>query len=79
VQMKKGGDFAALVGLQSALTVLLQRSPEGVHVMIGQQRWVEKAAVGAVGFFIPILCLTLYISNTLTEGYRPPLKSRAGH
>jgi hypothetical protein len=25
------------------------------------------------------LNLTLYISNTLTEGYRPPLKSRAGH
>jgi hypothetical protein len=25
------------------------------------------------------LILTLYISNTLTEGYRPPLKSRAGH
>lgn len=55
VQMKKGGDIAALVGLQSALTVVIQRSPEGVHVMIGQQRWAEKAAVGAVGFFIPIL------------------------
>jgi hypothetical protein len=55
VQMKRGGDLAALVGLQAALTVVMQRSPEGVHVMIGQQRWIEKAAVGAVGFFIPIL------------------------
>jgi hypothetical protein len=55
VQMKRGGDFVALLGLQAALTVTLQRSPEGVNVMIGQQRWVEKAAVGAVGFFIPVL------------------------
>ncbi|HEV2473668.1 MAG TPA: zinc ribbon domain-containing protein [Chthonomonadales bacterium] len=55
VQMKKGGDVAALVGLQAALTVVMQRSPEGLHVQIGQQRWVEKAAVGAVGFFIPVL------------------------
>jgi hypothetical protein len=55
VQMKKGGDLAALVGLQSALTVVMQRSPDGLHVMIGQQRWVEKAAVGEVGFFIPVL------------------------
>jgi len=55
VQLKRGGDFVALVGLQAALTIMLQRSPEGLHVMIGQQRWVEKAAVGAVGFFFPIL------------------------
>jgi hypothetical protein len=55
VQMKKGGELAALVGLQSALTVVMQRTPEGLHVMIGQQRWVEKAAVGAAGFFLPFL------------------------
>lgn len=55
VQIKKGGDFAGLFGLQPALTLVLQRSPEGANVMIGQQRWVEKAAVGAVGFFIPVL------------------------
>ena len=55
VQMKKGGELAALVGLQSALTVVMQRAPEGLQVMIGQQRWVEKAAVGAVGFFLPFL------------------------
>jgi Double zinc ribbon len=55
MQMKKGGDIAALVGLQSALTVVMQRTPEGLQVMIGQQRWAEKAAVGAVGFIFPIL------------------------
>lgn len=55
VQIRKGGDVAALFGLRSALTVVLQRSPEGVQAMIGQQRWADKAAVGAVGFFFPIL------------------------
>lgn len=55
VQMKKGGDFAAFVGLQSALTVVMLRTPDGLQVMIGQQRWVEKVAVGAAGFIIPIL------------------------
>jgi ribosomal protein L40E len=63
VQIKKGGDFAALFGLQSALTVVLQRSPEGVNVTIGQQRWVEKAAVGAVGFFIPVLWPLMFMAG----------------
>lgn len=55
-QMKKGGDFAAIVGMQSALTVTMQRSSSGVQAMIGQQKWVDKAVVGAVGFFAaPVL------------------------
>jgi hypothetical protein len=59
VQLKKGGELAALVGLQTALTLTLQRSSGGVVAMIGQQKWIDKAAVGAVGLvaapFIPIL------------------------
>ena len=59
VQLKKGGDLAALVGLQTALTLTLQRTNGGVVAMIGQQKWIDKAAVGAVGLvaapFIPIL------------------------
>jgi hypothetical protein len=55
VQLRKGGDVAALVGLRSALTVVMQHTAEGLQATIGQQRWAEKAAVGAVGFFIPIL------------------------
>jgi len=59
VQLKKGGELAALVGLQTALTLTLQRTNGGVVAMIGQQKWVDKAAVGAVGLvaapFIPIL------------------------
>src|SRR5258708_29811054 len=59
VQLKKGGELAALVGLQTALTVTMQRTNGGVVAMIGAQKWVDKAAVGAVGLvaapFIPIL------------------------
>ena len=48
VQLKKGGDLEALIGLQAALSVILQRSAGGVVAMIGQQKWIDKAAVGAV-------------------------------
>ena len=49
VQIKKGGDLEALVGLQAALSLTLQRTSGGTLAMIGQQRWLDKAAVGAVG------------------------------
>ncbi len=59
IQLKKGGDLAALVGLQTALSVTIQRTTGGVVSMLGQQKWIDKAAVGAVGLvaapFIPIL------------------------
>ncbi len=55
VQLKKGGDFEALIGLQAALTVTIQRTSGGILVMIGQQKWIDKAAVGVVGFVIPAL------------------------
>jgi FHA domain/Double zinc ribbon len=49
VQLKKGGDFVMLIGLQAALSVILQHSAGGTITMIGQQKWLDKAAVGAVG------------------------------
>lgn len=52
VQFKKGGDFAAIVGMQAALTLTLQTSPGGVMAVIGQQKWADKAAAGAVGMLI---------------------------
>src|SRR5438552_15430089 len=56
VQLKKGSDFEALIGMQAALSVILQRSGGGVIAMIGQQKWIEKAAVGAVGLIAaPVL------------------------
>jgi hypothetical protein len=55
VQLKKGGDLEALVGLQAALTVTIQRTAGGILVMVGQQKWIDKAAVGVVGFAFPPL------------------------
>ncbi len=55
VQMRRGGEIAAMFGLQAALTVVMQRTPDGLQAMIGQQRWADKAAVGAIGFIFPVL------------------------
>ncbi|MBE3559575.1 MAG: zinc ribbon domain-containing protein, partial [Ktedonobacteraceae bacterium] len=56
VQIKKGGDFEAIIGMQAALSLTIQRTTGGVLAMIGQQRWIDKAAVGAVGVVaLPIL------------------------
>ncbi len=55
IQLQKGGDVEALVGLQSALTVTIQRTSGGILVMIGQQKWIDKAAVGVVGLAVPML------------------------
>jgi hypothetical protein len=49
VQLKKGSDLEALVGLQATLTLSLQRTSGGVVVTVGQRKWIDKAAVGAVG------------------------------
>src|SRR5437660_12162451 len=56
VQLKKGSDFEALIGLQAALSVIIQRSGGGGVAMIGEQNWMAKAAVGAVGIIAaPVL------------------------
>ncbi len=56
VQLKKGGDFEALIGMQAALSVTIQRTAGGVLALIGQQKWIDKAAVGAVGIVaLPVL------------------------
>src|SRR5260370_18445282 len=56
VQLKKGSDLVALLGLQAALSVSLQHTAGGTVAMIGQQKWMDKAAVGAVGLIaLPVL------------------------
>ncbi|MBX5450546.1 FHA domain-containing protein [Thermogemmatispora sp.] len=59
VQLKKGGDFEAVLGMQAALSLTLQRVAGGTLAMIGQQRWLDKAAVGTIGavgaMVIPVL------------------------
>src|SRR5207245_8879249 len=49
VQLKKGSDFEAVIGMQAALTVTIQRTAGGVMVAVGRQAWVDKDAAGAAG------------------------------
>ena len=55
VQLKKGSEIEAIIGMQAALTVTIQRTSGGVLVAVGQHKWVDKAAVGAVGIAVPAL------------------------
>ncbi|GCE05272.1 FHA domain-containing protein [Dictyobacter aurantiacus] len=56
IQLKKGGDFEAIIGMQAAISLTIQRTAGGILAMIGRQRWVDKAAVGAVGLVaFPVL------------------------
>jgi hypothetical protein len=55
VQLKKGGDIESLLGMQASLSVTIQRTGGGVMVATGQQKWIDKAAVGAAGIAIPPL------------------------
>lgn len=57
VQLRKGGDFEAVLGMQAALTVTLQTVPTGVIAIVGQQKWIDKAAAGTLGmlFFWPLI------------------------
>jgi hypothetical protein len=63
IQLKKGGEFEAIVGMQAALTVTMQRNSGGVTVALGQQKWIDKAAVGAVGFAVPVLWPLLFTAG----------------
>jgi len=63
VQLKKGGEFEAIIGMQAALTVTIQRSTGGIMVEVGQQKWMDKAAVGVVGFAIPALWPLLFTAG----------------
>lgn len=66
VQLRKGNEVAALFGLRSALTIVMQRTSEGLQAAIGQQRWADKAAIGAVGFFIPVLWPLMFTAGAGT-------------
>jgi hypothetical protein len=55
VQLKKGSEFEAIIGMQAALSVTLQRNSNGIMVAIGQQQWIDKAAVGVASLAIPLL------------------------
>jgi hypothetical protein len=56
IQLKKGGDLEAIVGMQAAVSISFQHTAGGLAVIAGQQKWVDKVAVGAVGLLAaPVL------------------------
>jgi hypothetical protein len=56
VQVRKGGDASKILGMQAALTVMITQHPTGLLVTIGQQRWLDKAAMGVAGLWLwPLL------------------------
>lgn len=59
VQFKKGSDIEALVGLQASLTLTLHRTSGGIMATVGQQKWIDKLAVGAASYFVPFLAAPL--------------------
>jgi hypothetical protein len=63
VQLKKGSDFESIIGMQAALTVTIQRTSGGVMAAMGQQKWVDKAAVGVAGMVIPVLWPLLFTAG----------------
>ncbi|MFL5655053.1 MAG: hypothetical protein ACJ8CB_12870 [Ktedonobacteraceae bacterium] len=63
VQLKKGSDFEAIIGMQAALSVTIQRTTGGIMVAVGQQKWIDKAAVGAVGVAVPVLWPLLFTAG----------------
>jgi hypothetical protein len=52
LQLRKGGDFEAILGMQAALTVTLQPVQGGIIALVGQQQWVDKAAAGVLGLML---------------------------
>ncbi len=60
IQLREGSDFEAVLGMQAALTVILQRNGNGVIATLGEQKWIDKAAVGFLGAIVlwPLLVTT---------------------
>jgi hypothetical protein len=63
VQLRKGGDLEKFLGLQAALSVIVQRTAGGVTVTTGHQQWVDKAVVGVAGVAIPPLWPLLFTAG----------------
>jgi len=52
VQVSKRGGWRKLIGMSTALNVLLDHDGAALTVEIGAGQWIDKAAVGSVSLFI---------------------------
>jgi hypothetical protein len=59
IQARKSGTFFDLTGLSAALTIKVMPESGGTRVEMGMQKWLDKAAIAAVAYFVfpPLLAL----------------------
>src|SRR5262249_31170265 len=58
LQAQKETTFSAITGQSSALTIKVMTQAQGTLVEIGSSKWIDKAAVGMIGFVIlPVLAI----------------------
>ncbi len=72
LQARKSSMLLDLAGLSAALTIKVTSEHGGTRVEMGMQKWLEKAAVGAVAYLVfpPLLALPAlgaYWQHKLTE------------
>ena len=52
LQIKKRGNWRDFVGMSTSLNVVFYQAKDTLTVEIGAAKWIDKAAVGAVGCFV---------------------------
>lgn len=52
IQIEKIGDWRKVVGMSTALSIIFHQVGSTVNVEIGEARWVDKAVVGGIGWFV---------------------------
>lgn len=62
VQIKKEGTGRAIVGMQQAITVRMQKTGNMTKVSVGQAKWADKAGVEVIGamVFWPLMIPATY-------------------
>jgi len=61
VQVSKRGSWRKVIGMSTALNVLLDHDGTALTVEIGAGRWIDKAAAGSVSLFLWPLAVTAAI------------------
>ena len=52
LQIEKGGGWRKFVGMSTAFNIVFHQVENTANVEIGAGRWIDKAATGAVAYFI---------------------------
>ncbi len=62
VQVRRQGTLRTITGMTNAITVQFRKSEKSIVVTLGEQKWMDKAAVGTIGVivFAPLLVTAAY-------------------